>query len=77
MLVLGPGTQVHVSMPDLQQPIVLYRQKDGLGVHYAGNLCVDGQKCRERGNLRPTSTVTGDDFAFAFEPFGGDTGRLP
>jgi len=75
-LVLGPGTQVHVAMPDLQQPIVLYRQKDGLAVRYGGDLTIDGQKCHERGSLRPNSTVTGDDFAFAIEPVGTGTGRM-
>ncbi len=75
-LVLGPGTQVHVTMPDLEQPIVLYRHKEGLGVRYPGNLSVDGRRCRERGLLAPTSTVTGDDFAFAIEPVGTGTGRL-
>ena len=52
------------------------RVTPGLGVRYAGNLCVDGQRCRERGLLRPTSSVTGDDFAFAIEPVGTGTGRL-
>jgi hypothetical protein len=75
-LVLGSGTQVHVAMPDLQQPIVLYRQKEGLGVRYAGDLTIDGQQCHERGSLRPNSTVTGDDFAFAIEPVGTGTGRM-
>jgi len=74
-LVLGPDSQVHVSMPDLSQPIVLYRQKDGLGVRYGGNLSVDGQRCHERGLLRAASTVTGDDFAFAIEPVGTGMGR--
>jgi FHA domain len=75
-LVLGPGSQVHVPMPDLEQPIVLYRHKEGLGVRYAGTLNVDGQRCGERGLLRPNSTVTGDDFAFAIEPVGTGLGRL-
>ena len=75
-LVLGPGLQVHVAMPDLGQPIVLYRQKEGLGVRYAGEFYVDGQLCRERGTLRPNSTVTSEDFAFAIEPVGTGTGRL-
>ena len=75
-LVLGPGLQVHVAMPDLGQPIVLYRQKEGLGVRYAGEFYVDGQLCRERGTLRPNSTVTAEDFAFAIEPVGTGTGRL-
>jgi hypothetical protein len=75
-LVLGPGSQVHVAMPDLQQPIVLYRHKEGLGVRYGGNLSVDGQRCHERGLLKSTSTVTGDDFAFAIEPVGTGMGRM-
>jgi tetratricopeptide (TPR) repeat protein len=75
-LVLGPGTQVHVAMPELSQPIVLYRQKDGLGVRYTGDLYIDGQHCHERGSLRPNSTVTGEDFAFAIEPVGTGMGRM-
>lgn len=74
-LVLGPDSQVHVSMADLQQPIVLYRHRDGLGVRFAGNLSIDGQRCAERGLLRPNSTVTGDDFAFTIEPVGTELGR--
>jgi hypothetical protein len=75
-LVMGPGTQVHVAMPDVQQPIVLYRTREGLGVRYGGNLVVDGQRCKERGTLRRASTVTGDDFAFAIEPVGTGLGRV-
>jgi hypothetical protein len=48
-LVLGPGSQVHVPMPDLGQPIVLYRHKEGLGVRHAGHMNIDGQRCTERG----------------------------
>jgi tetratricopeptide (TPR) repeat protein len=67
-LVLGPGSQVHVSMPDLQQPIVLFRQKSGLGIRHGGNMIINGQPCRERGTLEPGATVTGDDFSLALEP---------
>src|SRR5438445_2302645 len=35
-LVLGPGSHVHVPMPDLAQPVVLYRHKEGLGIRYPG-----------------------------------------
>ena len=35
-LVLGPGDQGHVPMPDLPKPVVLFRTKDGLGVRHAG-----------------------------------------
>ena len=74
-LVLGPGSQVHLSMPDLQEPIILYRHQDGLGVRHVGNLTIDGQRYAERGLLGPKSTVTGDDFAFTIEPVGMELGR--
>jgi len=74
-LLLGPGANVHVTMPDLKQPVVLFRHKDGLGVRYAGSLTVDGQRYQERGVLGETSTVVGDDFAFAIEPVGMRLGR--
>jgi hypothetical protein len=73
-LVLGPGSQAHVTIPDLQQPVILFRQKGGLGVRCSGNLTVDGQSCRERGVLGPASQVRGDDFAFAVETLGAKIG---
>ena len=74
-LVLGPGPQAHVPMPDLQQPVVLYRHKDGLGVRHAGSFQVNGERCTERGLLGPNATVTGEDFALALEPVGARMGR--
>jgi hypothetical protein len=67
-LVLGPGPQAHVLVPDLVKPVVLYRHKNGLAVRHGGALVVDGQPCRERGLLGPASRVTGEDFAFSVEP---------
>lgn len=75
-LVLGPDSQAHVSIPELQQPVVLYRYKDGLAVRYAGGFAIDGQSCRERGVLGPHARVSGDDFAFALEPVGRQLGRM-
>lgn len=69
-LLLGPGQQVHVTVPDLKQPVVLYRHKDGLGVRCPGPLVIDGLRAQERGLLRPTSSVSGEDFSFALEPLG-------
>ncbi|HEV3261838.1 MAG TPA: FHA domain-containing protein [Gemmataceae bacterium] len=74
-VVLGPGPQAHVIMPDLHRQVVLFRQKDGLGVRYSGDLIVDGVPCRERAMLGPASRVTGDDFAFAVELLGTSMGR--
>jgi hypothetical protein len=67
-LVLGPGPQAHVPMPDLAKSLFLYRHKDGLGVRYAGEFRVNGQPVRDREGLPPHATVSGPDFAFAVEP---------
>ncbi len=75
-LILGPGEQVHVNLPDLKEPIVLFRQKQGLGVRHAGPMTVDGQPKTGRVTLGPTATVVGEQFAFAIEPVGQRTGRL-
>jgi len=70
-LVLGPGQQVHVSLPEVKSSVILYRQKDGLGVRYAGNLLVNGRPCRERATLEPGTTVAGDDFSLTLEAISG------
>jgi hypothetical protein len=73
-LVLAPGKQAHVTVEDLRQPVVLFRQKGGLGVRHAGPFAVDGQKCSERGQLAPASRVVGEEFSFAVEPADGNGG---
>jgi hypothetical protein len=74
-LVLGPGSQVHVAMPDLKQPIVLFRQKDGLGIRHVGEFHVDGERQKDRATLGSASTVTGEDFGLAIEALGSRMGR--
>jgi tetratricopeptide (TPR) repeat protein len=66
-LILGPGSQVHVAMPDLKHPLILYRHKNGVGVRHVGSLLINGQPVRERGLLEPGASVTGDDFSLALE----------
>jgi hypothetical protein len=66
-LVLGPG-QAHVPVPDLRQPVMLYRTKDGLGVRHAGALSVDNQRVQDRASLGPSAHVSGEDFSLALEP---------
>jgi hypothetical protein len=75
-LVLSPDSQAHICVPDLQQPVVLYRQKQGLAVRHAGAMTIDGQACRDRGVLGPNSRVVGEEFAFAVEPVGRQLGRM-
>ncbi len=69
-LVLGSGTQVHVTIPDLKEPIVLFRGKDGLGYRHKGSLVINGRKSPERGLLGAQATVHGDEISFAVEPVG-------
>jgi hypothetical protein len=68
-LVLGAGPQTHVTIPDLKEPIVLFRGKDGLGYRHKG-LVINGRKSPERGMLGAQATVYGDDVSFAVEPVG-------
>jgi hypothetical protein len=75
-LVLAGVTQAHIVVPDLKQPVVLFRHKDGLGVRHAGEMRIDGQKCSGRSLLGPRSTVSGEDIAFAVEPAGAHGARL-
>jgi hypothetical protein len=68
-LVLGSDA-AHVSVPDLKEPIVLFRHKDGLGVRHTGPLWINGEKSPGRTLLGAHANVTGDDVAFAVEPAG-------
>lgn len=73
-LVLGPTSQAHVFMPDLKQPIILYRNGDGLGLRYQANMTVDGEPCRGRANLQRKAHVAGEDWSLAIEPMDGKKG---
>jgi tetratricopeptide (TPR) repeat protein len=75
-LVLGDGPQAHVVIPDMARSVVLFRQKEGLGVRAPGEWMLDGRPVRDRGTLGRASTVRGEDFSFAVEPIGAGTGRL-
>ena len=75
-LVLGSDSQSHICIPELKQPVVLYRHHDSLAVRCAGSFAIDGQAQRERGVLGPHSRVSGDEFAFALEPVGRQLGRM-
>jgi hypothetical protein len=74
-LVLGDGPQAHVNVPDLKQPLVLFRQKDTLGIRYRGKLCINGRTSGERLLLSdPHATVSGENISFALEPVAARLG---
>jgi hypothetical protein len=67
-LVLGPGPQSHVLVPDLKSPVVLFRHRDVLGVRYPGQFTINGQPNSGRAFLPLVANVSGPDIAFAVEP---------
>jgi tetratricopeptide (TPR) repeat protein len=74
-LILGADTQVHIRVPDLKQPLVLFRQKDNLGIRYSGKLSINGQMSGERLLLAGGhAVVNGENIAFAIEPVGARIG---
>jgi len=70
LLVLGRGEKVHVPLPDLEQPLYLFRQKDRLGIRWPGEFRVDGERCRDRATLPAAGCVSSESFTFAIEPVG-------
>jgi tetratricopeptide (TPR) repeat protein len=70
-IVLGQGPQVHVLMPDLRQPVILYRHKDGLGIRCSGDALIGGKPCKDRGVIEPGAAVAGEDFSLGLELVGG------
>ncbi len=74
-LVLGPGPQAHVLVPDLKKPVVLFRHRDGLGLKHPGKATVNGQPAPERGPLPVPAVVVGEEVSFAVEPVGTRLGH--
>jgi tetratricopeptide (TPR) repeat protein len=74
-LVLGSGPHAHVQVPELKEPVVLFRHKDGLGVRHEGSLAVNGRPCEGRSLLGSAATVAGEDVSFALEPVGTTLGH--
>jgi hypothetical protein len=75
-LLLGPGTQTHVVLPDLTEALVLYRHKDGLGLRHSGKLTINGKPTNGRAVLGTNAQVVGEGFSFAIELLGARMGRL-
>jgi len=69
-LILGPGPDAHVVVPDADKNVILYRSKDGLGVRYDGDFVVAGQAAQGRTALNVPGGVTADAVNFTVEPAG-------
>jgi len=67
-LLLGRDEQVHIQVPDLPEPLVLFRNKDALGIRHRGKLFVNGKAAQERCLLGSHATVAAGDVTLAIEP---------
>ena len=67
-LVLGPDVQSHVQVPDLTQPVILYRNKKALAVRWPGTMQIAGQTHEGRGPLEQGATVCAEQFSLALDP---------
>jgi hypothetical protein len=66
-LVIGPAEQAHIQAPDMAQPLILYRSKDGLAARWTGNLDIDGQRFQERAPLNAGATLSTDQITLTLE----------
>jgi hypothetical protein len=66
-LVIGPTTQAHIQVPEMTQPLILYRNKHGLAARWSGNLQINGATHRERGPLEPGSTLSTEQITLALD----------
>lgn len=68
LLVLGPGEKVHVCLPDLEQPLRIFRQKDRVGIQWAGEYYIEGQKQTGRALIPTQGSIYSPQFTMAVEP---------
>jgi hypothetical protein len=70
-VILGPGPDAHVVIPDAAERVLIYRSKDGLGVRYTGaEFRVNDQPCAGPVPLVLPVSVAADSFSFAAEAVG-------
>jgi hypothetical protein len=69
-LIIGPGAQAHVTIPDLKEAVILFRHKDGIGLRSTRPLTVNGQRMTDRCVLGAQAQVNGEEISFALEPAG-------
>ncbi len=69
-LILGPGPQAHVLLPEEAGTIVFYRSQDGIGVRCPGEFHIDNRPHRDRATLPVPCHVSGEHVSFALEAYG-------
>lgn len=66
-LVIGPQAQSHVQVPDMTQPLILFRNKSGLAARWQGDMQIAGKTYRDRGPLEPGATLATEQISLALE----------
>jgi hypothetical protein len=66
-LVIGPQTQSHIQVPDMTQPLILFRNKSGLAARWPGDLTINGRTHQGRGPLDAGSTLVNEEITLALE----------
>jgi len=66
-LVLGPGSQGHIAVPDLPQALIVYRNRGGLSVRWPGSLQVGSRTFQERAPLEVGTTVATEHVSLALD----------
>jgi hypothetical protein len=66
-LVLSGGARGHVTVRELEQPIILLQNKDELTVRHDGPIAVNGQTFTDRAPLEPGRTVTVGEVSMTLE----------
>jgi len=68
-LMLGPPPEAHIVLPGLEEPVLIYRSKDGLGVRVPGrSFRIDDRVFTDRASLLLPAVVSSESFTFAVEP---------
>ncbi len=66
-LVLGPGSEGHIPVPELPQQLIIYRNRGGLAVRWPGVLKIAGRDFQERAPLDVGTTVTTEHVSLALD----------
>ena len=69
-LILGPGPQAHVLLPESAGTIVFYRSQDGIGLRCPGEFHIDNRPHRDRATLPVPCHVASEHVSFALEAYG-------
>ena len=69
-LILGPGPQAHVLLPEGAGNLVFYRAQEGIGLRCPGEFHIDGRPHRDRATLPVPCHVESEHVGFALEAYG-------